>query len=43
MCLNDLEDIFIDKGFEGIYVHMFKMFLILYAGDIVIFAKSCIE
>jgi hypothetical protein len=43
MFLNDLEDIFIDKGFEGIDVHMFKMFLILYADDIVIFANSCIE
>jgi hypothetical protein len=46
MFLNDLEIYlfnFIDKGFEGIDVYILKMFLLLSADDIVIFANSCIE
>ena len=38
--LNDTEDIFIDNGLSGINVNMFKLFFILYADDIVIFANS---
>jgi len=36
MFLNDIEDIFIDNGLSGINVDMFKLFLILYADDLVI-------
>ena len=39
MFLNDIEDVFISKGLCGIDVDCFKMFLILYADDIVIFAN----
>ena len=41
--INDLEDEFIKGGIDGIDVDMFKMFLLLYADDIVIFAKSAME
>ena len=40
MFLNDIEDIFIDNKLSGINVDMFKLFLISYADDIVIFANS---
>ena len=40
MFLCDIEDIFIDNGLSGINVNMFKLVLILYADDIVIFANS---
>jgi len=40
MFLNDIEDIFIDNELSGINVDMFKLFLISYADDIVIFANS---
>ena len=40
MYLNDLENIFLTKGLDGIDVNTFKMFLILYADDIVIFANN---
>ena len=40
MFLNDIEDIFIDNGLSAINVDMFKLFLILHADDIVIFANS---
>ena len=43
MFFNDIEDIYIEHGAEGIDVHMFKMFLILYADDIVIFANNSVE
>ena len=43
MFLNDIEDVFIHKGLQGIDVNMFKIFLILYADDIVIFANSSDE
>ena len=43
MFLNDLEDIFIKKGLPGIDVNMFKIFLILYADDIIIFANNAKE
>ena len=38
MFLNDIEDVFMNKGLS--YVNFFKIFLILYADDIVIFAES---
>ena len=40
MFLSDIEDIFIDNGLSGINADIFKLFLILYADDIVIFANS---
>ena len=43
MFLSDIEDIFIDNGLSGINVNMFKLFLILYADDIVIFANIKVE
>ena len=36
MFLNDIENIFIEKGLPGINIDMFKLCLILYADDIVI-------
>jgi len=43
MFLNDIEDIYLHSGLPGIDVNTFKMFLILYADDIVIFANSSQE
>ena len=43
MFLNDIEEEFIHKGLHGIDVNMFKVFLILYADDIVVFANSSSE
>ena len=43
MFLNDLESVFCKKGFDGIDVDSFKLFLILYADDIVLFAKNAVE
>ncbi|MCG8047974.1 MAG: reverse transcriptase family protein, partial [Candidatus Thiodiazotropha endolucinida] len=40
MYLNDIESDFIHKGAEGIDIGMFKLFLLLYADDIVIFAND---
>ena len=34
---------FLKGGIEGIDVDMFKMFILLYADDIVIFANSAVE
>ena len=39
MYLNDLEEEFINKGSEGIDIDMLKLFLLLYADDIILFAK----
>ena len=41
--VNDIEDHFSHSGFEGLDLHMFKIFLLLYADDIVIFANSAEE
>ena len=38
--LNDIEEQFLNSGLQGIDVNMFKMFMLLYADDIVIFANS---
>jgi len=40
MFLNDIEDVFMNKGLSGIYVNSFKLFLILYTDDKVVFAES---
>ena len=40
MFLKDIEEEFIHKGLHGIYVNIFKVFLILHADDIVVFANS---
>ena len=41
--LNDIEDKFIHSGFEGLDVDMFKLYMLLYADDIVIFAYDAKE
>lgn len=41
--LNDIEEQFIRSGIEGVDVDMFKVFLLLYADDIVIFSNSAEE
>lgn len=43
MFVNDIENMFIEYGANGIDVYMFKLFLILYADDIVIFANTSKE
>ena len=43
MFLKDIEEEFIHKGLHGIYVNIFKVFLILHADDIVVFANSSSE
>lgn len=40
MFLNDIEDMYVTSGLDGIDVDMFKIFLILYADDIVLFANT---
>lgn len=40
MYLNDLENEFIQKGVEGVDIGMLKVFLLLYADDIVIFSNT---
>ena len=40
MYLNDLENDLIQKGADGIDIGMLKLYLLLYADDIVIFAES---
>ena len=39
MYLNDLEEEFINKGSEGIDIDMLKLFLLLYADDIIYLLK----
>ena len=41
--LNDIEDKFIQSGFEGLDEDMFKLYMLLYADDIVIFANNAEE
>ena len=43
MFLNDIESVFYEKGLHGIDIDSFKIFLILYADDIVLFANSDTE
>ena len=38
--LNDIEEQFIQAGMEGIEIEMVKMFMLLYADDIVLFGNS---
>ena len=40
MFLNDSEAVFMNKGLSGIDANFFKICLILYADDIVVFAES---
>ena len=40
MYLNDIEEYFILKGFDGIEIGMLKLFLLLYADDIVLLSES---
>ena len=40
MCLNDIEREYILKGAEGIDIGMLKLFLLLYAGDVILFAND---
>ena len=40
MYLNDIEEYFILNGFQGVDIGMLKLFLLLYADDIVIFAEN---
>ena len=40
MYLNDLEETFFLKGFKGVDIGMFKLFLLLYAHDIVIISET---
>lgn len=41
--INDLEEVYVKSWLEGIDVAMFKIFLIQYADDIVIFANDSRE
>ena len=41
--LNDLEEVFATQGYEGLDINIFKIFMLLYADDIVIFSKSAEE
>ena len=43
MYINDLEEEFHLKGSEGIDLGMLRIFLLLYADDIIIFASSAVE
>ena len=40
MYLNDLEQDFIQKSVQGIYVDMLNLYLLLYADDIILLANS---
>lgn len=41
--LNDIEDQFFKSGLEGLDVSMFRMFMLLYADDIVLFSSNAEE
>ena len=41
--LNDIEDQFTHSDFERLDLDMFKLFMLLYADDIVIFANNAEE
>lgn len=43
MYLNDIEEYYMLNGFKGIDIGMLKLFLLLYADDIVIMAESVDE
>ena len=40
MYLNDIEEHFVLNGYEGIEIGMLKLFLLLYADDIVILSET---
>ena len=41
--LNDLEEMFVSEGYDGLDIDMFKIFMLLYVDDIVLFAGSAEE
>ena len=41
--LNDIEEEFIKSGIEGLDVNLFKVFMLLYEDDIVIFSNIAEE
>ena len=41
--LQDIEDQFIRSGLQGVDTYMFKIFMLLYADDIVIFCNNATE
>ena len=41
--LNDIEEQFIQSGLDGLDINVFKVFMLLYADDIVIFSKTAEE
>ena len=41
--LNDIEETFVNSGLGGIDIDMFKMLMLLYTDDIVVFANSAQE
>ena len=43
MFLNDVKNVFLEQGMNGIDVESFQLFLILYADDMVIFANNAAE
>ena len=43
MFLNDIENEYLHSGLSGLDINMFKIFMLLYADDIVIFANSASE
>lgn len=43
MFINDLEETFIKAGYNGLDIDMFKIFMLLYADDIVLFSNSAQE
>jgi len=43
MFLNDIKSVFYEKGLDGVDIDSFKIFLILYADDIVLFANNDTE
>lgn len=40
MYLNDIEEHFVLTGFEGIYIGLLKLFLLLYIYDLLIFSET---
>ena len=40
MYVNDLEDMLVSNEFKSIEIGMLKLFLLLYADDIIIFSES---
>ena len=43
MIINDIKDESLKSGMEGLNINMFKIFLLLYADDVIIFANTAEE